>query len=361
MNIAHVYIYGVIDSWQDQGSSDWGYVNLKDVKNQLDSQKDAEEILVHINSPGGHVTEGFAIHDFLRAQGKPVTTQIEGMCYSIATVIALAGDVRKMTSNAEFMIHNPWGGIQGDKEELRKYADQLENIENNVADFYASKTNINATRALELMKEETFMNVETATELGFITEELVTMKAVALYNLKTKNKDDMNLKETVNKMIGKKASLKLTTATGTMLNIETEADVAAVGDTVSQEDGKTLENGDVLLQNGETLVIENGEIAEIKEKEDPQNARIENLEAQLKALTDQLAAQDSKFDAQSNAVNLLAEELDKSEKKFTELAKNVKSAEFKAPAAPQTDKTTKEAELSIYDKIQAQKAEKENK
>jgi len=188
MEIAHVYIYGVIDYWQDNYASEWGYVNLKDVKNQIDAQKDAKEIVVHIHSPGGSVTEGLAIHDFLRSQGKPVTTKIEGSCYSIATVIALAGDTRKMTSNAEFMIHNPWGAASGDKDDIKKYLDQLEEAENQIADFYASKTNITKEDALTLMKEETFMDVETAIKHGFVTEEDVTMKAVALFIPKNEKK-----------------------------------------------------------------------------------------------------------------------------------------------------------------------------
>ena len=101
MKIAHVFAYGVVDCWQDSSASEWGYINLKTVKDQIEAQKGFDEILIHIHSDGGDVNEGFAIYENLKSLGKPITAQIEGNCFSIATVIALAGDKRLMTSNAK--------------------------------------------------------------------------------------------------------------------------------------------------------------------------------------------------------------------------------------------------------------------
>ena len=101
MKIAHVFAYGVVDCWQDSSAREWGYINLKTVKDQIEAQKGFDEILIHIHSDGGDVNEGFAIYENLKSLGKPITAQIEGNCFSIATVIALAGDKRLMTSNAK--------------------------------------------------------------------------------------------------------------------------------------------------------------------------------------------------------------------------------------------------------------------
>ena len=365
MEIAHVYIYGVIDYWQDDYASEWGYVNLKDVKNQIDAQKDAKEIVVHIHSPGGSVTEGFAIHDLLRSQGLPVTTKIEGTCYSIATVIALSGDKRLMTSNAEFMIHNPWGMASGDKEDIKKYADQLEEAENQIADFYAAKTKITKEEALTLMKEETFMDVETAINHGFVTEEDVTMKAVALFNPKAKKdkpnkksknsnskKNAMSLVKKIKNLISSEESLNLslTAADGTILSVETEADNPAVGDPIVDSDGKSITDGEVVMADGSTLVVESGKISDIKEKEDPQNIGQEQFDAL-----------NEKIEALTKAIGVIADAVEGNQNNYKSLAKNVKSKNFTPPKAPQTPKGGSDEPQDLYEKIQAQLAEKEDK
>ena len=180
MKVAHVYIYGIIDSWQDNKADDYGIVNLKSIKNQLENQAGFEEIIVHIHSEGGDVTEGFAIHDFLKSQGKPITTIVEGMCASIATVPALAGDKRQMTANSTFFIHNPWGFVGGEKEEIQRYANELEEIENKLSDFYAKFSSLSKEYILNFMKVETSFTAEEAVTNGFMTEVVGTIKAVAL-------------------------------------------------------------------------------------------------------------------------------------------------------------------------------------
>jgi hypothetical protein len=59
--------------------------------------------------------------------GKPITTIVEGLCCSIATVIFMAGTERKLTENSRFLIHNPWGNGEGDAAYFRQYANELHN------------------------------------------------------------------------------------------------------------------------------------------------------------------------------------------------------------------------------------------
>ena len=304
MEVAHIYIYGDVGCWQSKDAQDWGEVTLTSVRDQYESQKNAESITLHIHSPGGYVTEGFAIHDYIRSLGKPVTAIIEGMCYSIATVIALAGDKRIMTSNSDFMIHNPWGMTGGDSNEVQKYADDLKKLEQKVADFYAAKTNITSEKALELMKAETFMSPEDALKEGFITEIATVMKAVAYYEPK-KNKQmskEVLTKNEAETMLGKlgdriKAFLDpkvknklIQDATGVELDFTalTDEQTPAVGDTASVE-GVAAE-GEYLLPSGETYVFAAGELTEIKSTEgDDDSEEIADLKAQIESLTQNLA------------------------------------------------------------------------
>ena len=107
MNSATLYINGYIGQ---QGFFDEASFDLTTLNNFLDQHQDIEELNVFINSGGGSVTEGFAIHDRLMSLPFTVNTIVNGMCGSIATVIFQAGKKgkRKMYANSEFFVHNPF-------------------------------------------------------------------------------------------------------------------------------------------------------------------------------------------------------------------------------------------------------------
>ena len=180
MKTHDIYAYG--DIWNDQSdyASEWGVVSLVDIVKQMNEGKDAEEYIVHIHSRGGDVDEGFAIHDVLAASGKKIITKIEGMCYSIATIVALAANKedRQITENSSFGIHNPTGGVFGDAEDIQKCADKMKEYQEKIIDFYVEKTGADKTKITKLTEEETTLTADEAKDLGFITEVIETMKAV---------------------------------------------------------------------------------------------------------------------------------------------------------------------------------------
>jgi ATP-dependent protease ClpP protease subunit len=93
---------------------------------------------VRINSPGGLVFDGIAIHSMLsRMEG--VTVRVEGLAASIASVIALAGARLEMERGSMLMIHNPWNIAMGDAEELRKSADVLDKIKVSILEHLRSQ------------------------------------------------------------------------------------------------------------------------------------------------------------------------------------------------------------------------------
>jgi len=266
MKTAHIYIYGIIDDFQEQSE---GYVNLNSIRKQLEIQKDFDKIDVHIHSDGGYVSEGFAIYDYLRSQGKPITTKVEGNCYSIATVIALAGDKRIMTSNASFFVHCPWGMAGGDANDIQKYADDLAKEEDNLAEFYKDKTNLSKEKALDLMKKEEFITPKDALDMGFITEIEDTVKAVALYKINSKknNMSNKNLNERISfleKIFKKPKAIILQDANGVEIDFyELEDDTTpSIGDKANVDD-KSAE-GNYIMPDGVTYIFEAGVLIEIK-------------------------------------------------------------------------------------------------
>lgn len=306
MNEGHIFIQGIISPWQDKAAEEWGEVNIKQVTQQIQDNVDAEKLIVHIHSPGGDVDEGFGIHDILVAHGKDkgveIETRIEGLCASIATVIAMAGSVRKITENSEFMIHNPWGDTWGDSDDVQKYADQLKAIEDKVIDFYVAKTGGDRVAIDQMMKEETWMTAEQAKELGFITEIITTIKAVAKYKLKNITMNTQELDKKIDsrftdllKKIGLVKTpgiqaLTVTSADGTVFDFGDQAETVEeveVGMTATIEGGTP--EGEYVMPDGVTWVFAAGALTEIKPAEEEETDEMKQLKAENEDLKQQIA------------------------------------------------------------------------
>lgn len=137
-------IYGNIGaSWWDDES-----VTAKSVLEQL-KDFSGKTINVRINSYGGSVSDGVAIHNELRRQAKAgvaINVSIDGAACSIASLIAVAGDTVTMPSNTLMMLHAPWGGlyIEGNAKLVREvseeFASVLDTFGKAMAQSYARKT-----------------------------------------------------------------------------------------------------------------------------------------------------------------------------------------------------------------------------
>lgn len=292
VKIGHLYAYGDVCDVQAEEVAQWGIVSLSTIKAGMEANSDADEIVLHIHSNGGSVYEGFAIYDYLINSGKKITTIVEGMCASIATVIFLAGSERKLTENSKFLIHNPWAFVDGDAEQLRDYADQLEQEQARILNFYAVRIGADAEILQAYMNEEKLMNAALCLELKFCTEIVDTVKAMAAYRnpshadkifstskqpLKTKNDKMKNqtmagfmasIAAIAGEIFGteiKNASTKL--ADGTELfyaeGAELAVDVAVFADA---EMTTPAADGDHELENGSTVSVLAGLVTEIKEK-----------------------------------------------------------------------------------------------
>lgn len=131
---AEIYIYGDIgESWWEETVSAASFVR------ELQAI-DADQITVRINSFGGSVPDGLAIFNALRRHKATITTEVDGMAFSIASLIAMAGDKVHMANNAVLMIHAPWTYAAGNSTELREMADQLDTWAAAMATSYALRT-----------------------------------------------------------------------------------------------------------------------------------------------------------------------------------------------------------------------------
>lgn len=173
--VLDIYLYGEIcadwyDWWSGQIIESTTSANY--VRKAIDEAGDVDQINVYINSIGGSVSEGNAIYNILKRAKATVTTYIDAFAYSVASVIAMAGDKVVMPSNTTMMIHNAMMGCFGNSAELRKAADDLDKINEASCNTYLVKAGDKVTREQlkEFLDKETFFTADEALTYGLCDE-----------------------------------------------------------------------------------------------------------------------------------------------------------------------------------------------
>ena len=177
--VGELLLYGLIGP--DSGFA-WLFdeVTPKQFKQDLDALGAISELRVFINSEGGDVFAGQAIHSILQRHQAHVTVYVDGLAASIASVVAMAGDTVIMPRNAMMMVHSPWTFGVGNAEEFRKLAETLDQVRESIVAAYESKTGLARAELLGLLDAETWMTAEEAVEFGFADEIQAEKKIAAL-------------------------------------------------------------------------------------------------------------------------------------------------------------------------------------
>lgn len=177
-SVGEIDIYGEIidESWR-MSDTETSAPSFKDALKEL---KDVKQITVNINSGGGDVFSGVAIHNMLKSHKAHVTVKIDGLAASIASVIAMAGDKVIIPRNAMLMIHNAWTFAVGNASDLRKQAEDLEKINSVVINSYLDKNpEIDEDKLRSLMDDETWLTAQEAKDLGLVDVIAEPNKAAA--------------------------------------------------------------------------------------------------------------------------------------------------------------------------------------
>lgn len=159
-----------IEIYDDLGPSWFGMIDTRMVAQKLRDLGDVSEIEVRINSLGGDANQGLGIYNLLRDHPAKVTTVVDGIAASAASIVLMAGDTRRVPDNALVMIHNAWTIAIGGEDELLKAAEVLATYNRAIAATYAASTGKPAEEMAALMAEETWMTGAEAKERGFATE-----------------------------------------------------------------------------------------------------------------------------------------------------------------------------------------------
>ena len=160
-----IHIQGFIgSSWFFEGNTDKG------IKQILDELGTKDEIDVVINSNGGDVFQGIAIGNLLKSNSAKINVVINGIAASAASIIAMAGDTIKIYPNAQMMIHRASTWCEGNVDDFRTTADQLDAIDKSVKASYKERFSGSDEELENILVSETFMDAETALNYGLVDE-----------------------------------------------------------------------------------------------------------------------------------------------------------------------------------------------
>ncbi|WP_412098734.1 ClpP-like prohead protease/major capsid protein fusion protein [Klebsiella aerogenes] len=158
---------------------------------------EASAVALHIHSPGGDVMQGFAIYNTLSRLKAKVDIWVDGVAASMASmIVCLPGATVHMPENAWLMVHKPWGGIAGDSDDMRDYADWLDRNEALMLSAYMNKTGLGQEELEAMLKAETWLNGAEAVEKGFADTLEPELQAAACVN-ENKLKDYQNMPEQI--------------------------------------------------------------------------------------------------------------------------------------------------------------------
>lgn len=171
-----IKIYGYIGQWDEVDYK--GFQNA--FRNILSTSK---EMTVRMHCGGGSVYEGLAIYDLMRSSDSNITVIVEGMAASMGSIIALGGDVVKMSENGFFMMHAPKIGCSGSKEELDSALKQLAGAETRLREIYKERIGVTDEMINEWFKpsQETWLDSAQCLSLK-ICDEVVTPTKKRLSN-----------------------------------------------------------------------------------------------------------------------------------------------------------------------------------
>lgn len=136
----------------------------------LESEDTKKDICIYINSPGGSVTAGMAIYDTIKYIKPDVSTICIGMAASMGAFLLSSGTKGKRFAlpNAEVMIHQPLGGVNGQASDIKIHADWILKTRDKLNEILSNNTG----QPLEVIEKDTdrdnFLSAEQAAEYGLI-------------------------------------------------------------------------------------------------------------------------------------------------------------------------------------------------
>ena len=140
----------------------------------LDSEEPEKDIMLYINSPGGHVSAGLAIYDTMQYLHCDVATYCVGQAASMGSFLLCAGakGKRHALPHASVMIHQPLAGLEGKATDIDIHAREILRARDLLNQLYSKHTGQTIERIARDTERDNFMSAAMAKEYGIIDEVL---------------------------------------------------------------------------------------------------------------------------------------------------------------------------------------------
>jgi ATP-dependent Clp protease, protease subunit len=144
----------------------------------LDSEEPEKDIMLYINSPGGHVSAGLAIYDTMQYLHCDVATICMGQAASMGSFLLAAGTKGKRYAlpHSRVMIHQPLAGFQGQATDIEIHTKEILKTRDTLNDLYSKHTGQPVDKIKNDTDRDNFMSASAAKEYGIIDEVLITAK-----------------------------------------------------------------------------------------------------------------------------------------------------------------------------------------
>lgn len=141
----------------------------------LEAEDPDKDIALYINSPGGIVSSGLAIYDTMQYIRPKINTTCMGLGASVAALLLAAGEKGKRFAlpNAKIMIHQPWGGTQGQASDIEIEARDIVKTKERLNEIMAKHTGQSVEKISHDSDRNYFMTAYDAKEYGIIDEVIV--------------------------------------------------------------------------------------------------------------------------------------------------------------------------------------------
>jgi ATP-dependent Clp protease, protease subunit len=144
----------------------------------LQTEDPGRDISMYINSPGGAVTAGLAIYDTMQFVKPDICTYCVGQATSMGAVLLAAGAKGKRIAlpNSRVMIHQPWGGVQGQASDINIQAKEILKMRDRINEILAKHTGKDLDKIQKDTDRDYFMSADEAKEYGVIDEVMASAK-----------------------------------------------------------------------------------------------------------------------------------------------------------------------------------------
>lgn len=145
----------------------------------LEAEDQEKDISIYINSPGGHVTSGLAIYDTMQYIKPDIATICLGQAASFGAILLTAGAKGKRSAlpHSRIMIHQPWGGVQGQASDIEIQTKEILNQRSRINEILEKHTGQSLKKIEKDTDRNYFMSAEDSRKYGLIDQVLTNKRS----------------------------------------------------------------------------------------------------------------------------------------------------------------------------------------